>query len=135
MFHVWRFVLLWVVLAVLFFVLSPGVLLTLPPVKKCKNKKGSWHTQLSQKQNGCATSWASVGVHSVLFGLLAALFLECCFDSLGKMMGMHTMSSAPYMSPMLSRSGMLSTRGPTYRGSVPALPSVRSGTLRPFPTS
>lgn len=53
-----------IISAVLFFALSPGVLLTLPP--KCKNEV---FIQI-HKDSECATSYEAVAVHSVIFGLL-----------------------------------------------------------------
>ena len=50
---------------VLFFVLSPGILLTLPP--KCDGKTLA---AMSDDENGCATSYSSVVVHSVVFALV-----------------------------------------------------------------
>jgi len=58
--------------AVLFFVLSPGVLLTLPP--KCHNKV---FLALKDDKNCCSTSYAAAGVHALVFGLV--LFLLCFF--------------------------------------------------------
>ena len=53
--------------AVLFFALSPGVLITIPP--KCPNKI----FMNIKKDNGCSTSYESAAVHSVIFWLVASL--------------------------------------------------------------
>jgi hypothetical protein len=56
--------------AVLFFVLSPGVLLTLPP--KCNNKV---FLALKDDKQGCSTSYMAAFVHSLVFGVV--MFLLC----------------------------------------------------------
>ena len=58
--------------ALLFFALSPGILLTLPP--KCKGKV---FVALKDDDNGCATSYGSAALHAALFGLI--LFGVICF--------------------------------------------------------
>jgi hypothetical protein len=66
-----------VLLGVLFFALSPGVLLTLPPVKGCKSQKGVllqlWRKDVDETcgAGGCATSWEAALVHAVVFSLVA----------------------------------------------------------------
>lgn len=75
--------------AVLFFALSPGVLLTLPP---CKD--GSPFIALHKdkdKNDNCVTSYEAAGLHAVIFGIL--MFMLLCLsmhgcsvsDSLGSM--------------------------------------------------
>lgn len=58
--------------AVLFFLLSPGVLLTLPP---CKN--GSIFMTLNKDKNNdkCVTSYEAAAVHALVFGVV--MFLIC----------------------------------------------------------
>lgn len=75
------------VFGILFFVLSPGVLLTLPPSssifpdeKEGNLCKGGVFTQIgigSGRGGMCATTYASVAVHSVVFMLL--VFVLCWF--------------------------------------------------------
>ena len=68
-----------VLLGVLFFALSPGVLLTLPPVKGCESQTKGVLLQLWRKDvdetcvgaGGCATSWEAALVHAVVFSLVA----------------------------------------------------------------
>lgn len=50
--------------AVLFFILSPGVLITVPPKKDC----GMFVKAINN--GGCATSIAAAAVHAALFGLI-----------------------------------------------------------------
>lgn len=59
--------------AALFFVLSPGVLLTLPPA--CKKQT---FMALKDHKGECATSYEAVAVHAVIFGVLC--FLVCYFS-------------------------------------------------------
>jgi hypothetical protein len=61
-------------MSLLFFLLSPGVLLTLPPNKNCD----AW-MELKNKEGGCATSYEAVLVHTAVFFLLAfmASYLVC----------------------------------------------------------
>lgn len=61
-----------VVLAVMFFLLSPGVLVTLPP--KCKGKA----IMPIVVDKGCATSHEAALVHALIFGVLAWLVLCWC---------------------------------------------------------
>ncbi len=56
--------------AVLFFVLSPGVLLTLPP--KCHGKV---FLALKDDKNCCSTSYVAALVHSLVFAVV--MFLIC----------------------------------------------------------
>lgn len=63
-----------VLLGVLFFALSPGVLLTLPPVKGCESERKGVLLQLWRKDEdagGCATSWEAALVHAVVFSVVA----------------------------------------------------------------
>ena len=60
---------------VLFFVLSPGVLLTLPPT--CRGKVFVALKDQEKDSGACATSYSAVAVHSVVFGLV--MFLICFF--------------------------------------------------------
>lgn len=65
--------------AVLFFVLSPGVLLTLPP---CSN--GSPFIALHKdkdKNDDCVTSYEAAGLHAVIFGIL--MFIVLCLSMHG----------------------------------------------------
>ena len=57
------------ILALLFFVLSPGVLLTLPPSHNC----GPF-LQMHDHEN-CATSLAAAAVHSVVFFVVVSLIM------------------------------------------------------------
>lgn len=62
-----------VVSAVLFFVLTPGVLLTLPP---CKNGSVFLALQKEKKKNDvCVTSYEAAAVHALVFGVV--MFLVC----------------------------------------------------------
>ena len=54
--------------AVLFFLLSPGVLLTLPPSDMC-----SPIAQFLSGDGNCATSLPAVAVHTLIFALLFGL--------------------------------------------------------------
>jgi hypothetical protein len=54
---------------ILFFVLSPGVLVTLPPVKGC----GMW-MQTTNGNGGCGSSITAVAVHALVFVVLFAGF-------------------------------------------------------------
>lgn len=65
--------------AVLFFALSPGVLLTLPP---CTN--GSPFIALNKdkdKNDDCVTSYEAAGLHAVIFGIL--MFILLCLSMHG----------------------------------------------------
>lgn len=55
------------VCGLLFFVLSPGVLLTIPTGKGCKT-----FMALKNAKSECATSYKAAAVHALLFAL-------CCF--------------------------------------------------------
>lgn len=55
---------------VLFFVLSPGVLVTLPP---SKNGCGMW-MQTTNGNGGCGTSITAVAVHALIFVIIFAGF-------------------------------------------------------------
>lgn len=71
-----------VVSYLLFFALSPGVLLTLPPGKGSGCKVPM---QLEKSSNkNCATSMEAVAVHAAIFSLLMALI--CFFCCQNKMM-------------------------------------------------
>ncbi len=50
---------------ILFFVLSPGVLITIPTNKNC-----SMWAQTTNGNGGCATSITAVAVHALLFVLI-----------------------------------------------------------------
>lgn len=56
--------------AVLFAVLSPGVLVTIPPTSNC-----SMFIQL-KKNRYCASSYGAVAVHTIVFAVLLYVFLE-----------------------------------------------------------
>ena len=58
--------------AFLFFVLSPGVLLTLPP--KCK---GKWLLALKDDKNCCSTSYFAAFIHAIVFAIVS--FFLCFF--------------------------------------------------------
>ena len=66
------FVLYAFLLALLFFVLSPGVLLTLPPGHNC----GAF-LQMQDHEN-CATSYLAAGVHSVVFFVVVVVAMYFC---------------------------------------------------------
>ncbi len=55
---------------VLFFILSPGILVTLPPKKDC----GMW-MQTINGNGGCATSLVAVAVHALVFVVLFGAFV------------------------------------------------------------
>lgn len=57
------------VAAILFFILSPGVVLTLPPTSGC----GSF-AQLGSNQS-CATSYTAVGLHALVFLIVFVGFI------------------------------------------------------------
>ncbi len=61
--------------AILFFVLSPGVLLTLPP--KCHGKV----LVALKDDNCCSTSYAAAGVHAVVFGIVMFLICLMCLNN------------------------------------------------------
>jgi hypothetical protein len=61
--------------AVLFFALSPGVLLTFTVGKKSEKCKGNSFLALRHDKDNCSTSYAAAGVAAVVFGIL--LFLVC----------------------------------------------------------
>ena len=70
------------VMGVLFFALTPGVLLTIPPSpipQGMSCKYDGWVVQLGTDKyaGGCATSWAAAGVHAAVFAVLA--FILCWF--------------------------------------------------------
>lgn len=70
----------------LFFLLSPGVLVTLPPTPNTDktaeaDKCGLWF-QLGAGKHGCATNWPAVILHTLLFGLLMFVLVE---SMMGKM--------------------------------------------------
>lgn len=78
------------VFGILFFVLSPGVLLTLPPSSSIFSDekteggdicKGGVFAQIGRVGSGrggmCATTYAAVAVHSVIFMLI--VFVLCWF--------------------------------------------------------
>ena len=77
------------VFGILFFVLSPGVLLTLPPSSSIFSEektegegmcKGGVLTQIGMgggMGGACATTYAAVAVHSVIFMLI--VFVLCWF--------------------------------------------------------
>ena len=88
--HLTHCALMALVSAVLFFILSPGVLLTLPKahgtgcgvfMQLAKPKKTAGAngvpSQVDREQGGCATSYAACAVHALLFGLL--MFGLCFF--------------------------------------------------------
>lgn len=54
--------------AVLFFILSPGILVTLPPACSGKVFMGM------KDDKSCATSYTSVFVHALVFALVCYLF-------------------------------------------------------------
>jgi hypothetical protein len=56
--------------AILFFALSPGVLLTIPNSKDC-----SVMIPIIRGKKECATSFAAVAVHSLVFGAAMAIFI------------------------------------------------------------
>lgn len=68
--HLMKCFLFAVVTATLFFVLSPGVLLTLPP---CNG--GKVLLSLQDDNDNCATSYTAAAVHALVFGVL--VFLLC----------------------------------------------------------
>lgn len=72
------------VLGVLFFALSPGVILTLPPVQDSKGvcKYQGYVVQLSQDKHagGCATSYFAAGVHAAVFAVLCFFMCWFCCD-------------------------------------------------------
>lgn len=51
--------------SILFFILSPGVIVTIPPVcpKEC-------FFVIHKQKNGCATSYKSALCHSLIFGII-----------------------------------------------------------------
>jgi hypothetical protein len=68
------------VTTLLFFLLSPGVLVTLPPTHNAdgtadKDKCGIL-LQLAHGKGGCATNWAAVILHTLLFGLIMFVIVE-----------------------------------------------------------
>lgn len=73
MFNVYWYVLVGVVL---FFVLSPGVLITLPAQKTdCNGNKCSMWAQTVNGKGGCATSILAVAVHTLIFGIIFVAFM------------------------------------------------------------
>lgn len=54
------------IMGLLFFVLSPGILLTLPPSSGCSGV----FMQLKDYKDECATSYAAAAVHAVVFALV-----------------------------------------------------------------
>jgi hypothetical protein len=72
------------VTTLLFFLLSPGVILTLPPTPNKDSgadQCGVWF-QLGAGKHGCATNWPAVVLHTLLFGLLMYVIIE---SLMGKM--------------------------------------------------
>lgn len=63
-------------LSLLFLLLSPGVILTLPPNKKETDSDCGIFFQLANGNNNCATSWYSVLVHTVVFGIISYVVVE-----------------------------------------------------------
>lgn len=57
---------------ILFFALSPGVILTLPPEDGC-----DVFFQLGKSHGGCSTGWGPVIVHSFVFAFI--VFAICFF--------------------------------------------------------
>lgn len=56
---------------VLFFIISPGVLITLPAQKTdCNGNKCSMWAQTINGNGGCATSILAVFVHAIIFAVL-----------------------------------------------------------------
>ena len=51
--------------AILFFALSPGVLLTIPAGKGCPPRMA-----LSKQKGGCATSFAAAAVHALVWAVI-----------------------------------------------------------------
>lgn len=81
--HLMKCLLCAVVSAVLFFVLSPGVLLTLPPA--CN---GDVFLAIDkEKSSNCVTSYTAAAVHALVFGVL--IFFLCLMNK-----GQQGMSSA-----------------------------------------
>lgn len=60
-------------MSLLFFLLSPGVFLTLTTHKK--SGCGYW-MELQNEDGGCATSYEAVGIHTAVFFFLT--FASCC---------------------------------------------------------
>jgi hypothetical protein len=67
------------ILSVLFFLLSPGVLLTLPPNNSC-----NVFMQLHKNNDECATSYQAALVHSVVFFIVALLVIHMVCSMLNK---------------------------------------------------
>jgi hypothetical protein len=74
------------VTTLLFFLLSPGVILTLPastsPDNASEEQKCGVLFQLAHGKHGCATNWSAVILHTLLFGLIMFVIVE---SLLGKM--------------------------------------------------
>jgi len=69
MYHVNKCLMCAMMFAALFFVLSPGVLLTLPPA--CKGK-----VFMAMKDDKCcATSCSAAAVHALVFGLVVFVLM------------------------------------------------------------
>jgi hypothetical protein len=83
----WKCFLCSLMFGALFFVLSPGVLVTLPPTSAVSvipadgvcNNQGIWLQIAQRKGIGgmCATSYPAVAVHSVIF--MVIVFCCCWF--------------------------------------------------------
>ena len=74
--HLQKCLLCSVISTALFFMLSPGVLLTLPPTHNTQCD-GEILMVLNKSNDECATSYAAAAVHAVIFGVL--MFLMCMF--------------------------------------------------------
>ena len=72
-----------VVLALLFFLLSPGVLFTIPPGTddtKFPNGNGCNLIELPWNRTGtCKVDWLAITLHSVVFGVLTYIILTSLF--------------------------------------------------------
>ena len=73
------------VAGVLFFALSPGVLLTLPPAptpsgEHCKHNGVFIQLSTSKYAGGCSTSYATVGVHAAVFAVVCGFLCYFCCD-------------------------------------------------------
>jgi hypothetical protein len=73
-----------VITTLLFFLLSPGVIVTLPPTPddKDKDKDCGAFFMLAHNKNGCATNWQAVFLHSLLFGLLVYVLIEATMGNI-----------------------------------------------------
>lgn len=61
-----------IVSAVLFFVLSPGVLLTIPPTASC-----SLINVPFMRDAQCVVNYTALLVHSAVYGVIVYCFLKC----------------------------------------------------------